>query len=159
MPSGDGALARVGVLLAWLDDLYRGNPPSGGMQQLAERLLSGGRPTWEECSVAVEEHLADEIASILVVSRTQFPPAQAANAVFGPEFVGSRTVNGADGDLILSGCLYDVKTTINPTRGLAAAMRQLLAYVLLGGRLQLAPSGVLLCAPRRTNVVAAQACH
>lgn len=65
------------------------------------------------------------------MAKTRFPAAEGANAVYGPEFAGSADVDGADADLIVSGCLYDVKTTVNPRDRLAATVRQLVGYVLL----------------------------
>lgn len=128
----DGALARVAVVLAWVDDLYRGNRPAQGMRRVADGLVDDdGPPTWEESATAVEVHLAEEVASLVAVARRRFPASEAAGAVLGPEFAGSPAVDGADGDLVVSRCLYDVKTTINPRDRLAASVRQLLSYVLL----------------------------
>lgn len=52
-------------------------------------------------------------------------------AVCGPAFAGSSWVDGADGDLIVEGCLYEVKTTKAPREKLVDAFRQLFGYVLL----------------------------
>ena len=128
----DDGLARVAVVLAWVDDLYRGNRPADGMRRVVEGLVQDdGPPVWEESAAGVEEHLAAEVASLVAVARGRFPASEAAGAVFGPAFAGSAAVDGADADLIVSGCLYDVKTTINPGNRLAASVRQLLGYVLL----------------------------
>lgn len=51
-------------------------------------------------------------------------------AVLNPTFDGSRDVGGADADLIVDGCLIDIKTTINP-RLSAKWLYQLLGYTLL----------------------------
>ncbi len=48
-----------------------------------------------------------------------------------PIFAGSHDVNGADADLIVDGCLIDIKTTIDPTRLDREWVYQLLGYVLL----------------------------
>ncbi len=48
-----------------------------------------------------------------------------------PTFAGSHDVNGADADLIVDGCLIDIKTTIDPTRLDREWVYQLLGYVLL----------------------------
>ena len=49
----------------------------------------------------------------------------------GPSFDGSAYVRGADADLIVDGCLYDVKTTMKQREGLPRNLRQLLGYELL----------------------------
>jgi hypothetical protein len=51
-------------------------------------------------------------------------------ATLNPHFAGGRDVDGADGDLIIDGCLLEVKATINP-RLEKRWLHQLLGYVLL----------------------------
>ena len=48
-----------------------------------------------------------------------------------PGFDGSADIGGADGDLILSDTLLDIKATKDPTRGLNVDLYQLLGYALL----------------------------
>ena len=50
-----------------------------------------------------------------------------------PTFEGSRDVGGANGDLIVNGCLWDIKTTLNK-RAKGVWLYQLLGYVLLDYR-------------------------
>jgi hypothetical protein len=50
--------------------------------------------------------------------------------VLNPTFVGSHEVGGADADLIVGGCLLDIKTTVNP-RLEPWWLYQLLGYALL----------------------------
>lgn len=58
-------------------------------------------------------------------------PPDAVSVVCGPSFDGSAFVRGADADLIVDGCLYDVKTTMKPREDLPRNLRQLLGYALL----------------------------
>ena len=58
-------------------------------------------------------------------------PENNAEAVLGPTFAGSPFIGGADADMILDKCLYDIKTTANPRNNLPANIRQLLGYLLL----------------------------
>ena len=53
------------------------------------------------------------------------------SVLVGGTCAGSGDVGGADFDLLIDGCLFDVKTTINPARYTLDALRQLLGYVLL----------------------------
>lgn len=75
--------------------------------------------------------MADEIAALMAVARHEFPAEKAGGTICGPEFAESGHLGGADADLIVDGCLWDVKTTINPTDRLLRSIRQLLGYVLL----------------------------
>lgn len=52
-------------------------------------------------------------------------------ATLNPTFDGSADIGGADADLIVDGCLVDIKATVDPRRSLAPALYQLLGYVLL----------------------------
>ena len=44
---------------------------------------------------------------------------------------GSPYLGGADADIVLDGCLYDIKTTANTRENFPAHIRQLLGYLLL----------------------------
>ena len=130
-PDGDSALAHVGVVVAWIDDVYRGNPWSDGLTRIVDRMGYGAVPTWLDCSAGVDDLMAVEIAALMKVAEQEFAPG---TAICGPEFAGSASVHGADADFVLNGCLYDVKTTKAPRDKLLASLRQLLSYVLLDWR-------------------------
>ena len=57
--------------------------------------------------------------------------------VVGPTFDGSEYVGGADADLIKGGCLYAIKTIMDPRRDLPGTVRQLIGYALLDRRAHL----------------------
>jgi hypothetical protein len=85
----------------------------GARPQHCRRRLCCGRkqrlPAWRSAAiVSAHRHLLDQ--------------AVTAN----PTFALSRQLGGADGDLIIGGCLVDIKTTINPS------MRRQAAYQLVG---------------------------
>jgi hypothetical protein len=48
-----------------------------------------------------------------------------------PVFRGGKWVGGADGDFLVGGSLFEIKTTINPGNLLQATVRQLIGYVAL----------------------------
>jgi hypothetical protein len=48
-----------------------------------------------------------------------------------PVFRGGKWVGGADGDFLVGGTLFEIKTTINPGNLLQATVRQLIGYVAL----------------------------
>lgn len=52
-------------------------------------------------------------------------------AILNPTFEGSRLVGGADADLIVEGCLIDIKATVNPLPFKPMDAYQLISYALL----------------------------
>ena len=130
LPTGDDALAaRAGVVLAWVDWGYRsGGIWSDGLRDIARSIAKlDGVPGWKECTATVDDGVADEVAEIMRLTR----PPRAESADCGTSFAGSAFVGGADADLTLDGCLYDVKTSMTPRRNLPFSLRQLIGYALL----------------------------
>ena len=151
VPTGDPDLqARVSVVLAWLDSGYRAGIWDPGLRAVATAIGTGEAVDWNGCTAGVDGSIAIEVADIM---RLVDPPA-ADSVVCGPSFDGSAFVGGADADLIVDGCLYDVKTTMKPRRGLPRSVRQLLGYALLDWNDALAGiGGVLFLAPRNVALV------
>ena len=129
-PVGDELfLARASVVLAWLDAGYRsGGRWSDGMKAIAMMLNQCSTPTWDEYVASVDEEVAGEVAVLFRVTKEHLP---AEGAICGPEFAGSHAVGGADADLIVGSCLYDVKTSVDPRKRLPSQLRQLIGYALL----------------------------
>ena len=129
-PPGDDTLAaRAGVALAWLDWGFRsGGVWSGGLRDVARCIAKRDSETgWKQYTATVDDGVADEVARIMRLTR----PPRAESAECGTSFTGSAFVGGADADLTLDGCLYDVKTTMTPRRNLPFDLRQLIGYTLL----------------------------
>ena len=126
---GEDVIARTSVVLAWIDGGFRsGGLWSSGMRQVAANLDRIEPPTWRRYAAAVDGDVAREVASLMRLAIRRMP---VADVICGPTFVGSPFVNGADADLVVSRCLYDVKTTVNPRDQLPANVRQLIGYALL----------------------------
>ena len=121
-------LARASVVLAWLDDGYRSGRWSDGMKAIAMELSRRSTPVWDEYVASVDEQLAGEVVELFRLAEQNLPTD---HAVCGPEFVGSRAVGGADADLIVESCLYDIKTSINPRKPFPVNLKQLIGYALL----------------------------
>ena len=83
---------------------------------------------WDHFVASVDEDVSDEVAALFTIARDHLPDT---GVICGPEFAGSRAVGGADADLIVGNCLYDIKTTVNPRKALPKDLRQLIGYVLL----------------------------
>ena len=67
------------------------------------------------------------LAGMFAVSRADW---RGVPATLNPEFAGAPDVRGADGDLIVDGCLWDIKTTIRKNAD-RKWLDQLLGYILL----------------------------
>ena len=129
VPAGDEMMkARASVVLAWIDWGYRsGGIWSDGLRAVADSTRRKEAPDWDSVIASVDSRIASEVAALMKV--VDVPQANSARC--GTSFRGSAFVGGADADLILDGCLYDVKTTLRPRRGLTPMLRQLLGYALL----------------------------
>ena len=129
-PAGNEfVLARASVILAWLDIAYRsGGRWSAGMKAIARGIDRHGSRGWDRFLAAVDDDVAGEVAALFAVARERLPTA---GVLCGPKFAGSRAVGGADADLIVDNCLYDIKTTVNPRKTLPEDLRQLIGYALL----------------------------
>ena len=123
-PAMDEALTRLSLVLARLETVFRcGMPidPTAGVRADA---------TLEAMMAAQPTVLIDDIRSITAASRATIEPLMSQPAILNPVFTRSGLVGGADGDLVVNGCLLDVKTTTMtslPTNDL----RQIVSYALL----------------------------
>lgn len=119
--SAEKTLARYCYALALYDTQFR----AGRVPSRLDRLGP---------AASVEDHLAladeAEVADLCALQRAFIGAHthlldQAVTA--NPTFALSRQLGGADGDLIIGGCLVDIKTTINPRRCVAKRRTSLLA--------------------------------
>ena len=130
LPEGDEELlAQASVVFALLDWGCRNDGMWTDALRTIARAIGDGHDVsgWNDYATLVDREVASEVANIMGI--VDPPPANVA--ILGPTFDGSRFVGGADGDLILDRCLYDVKTTQNPRGGLTPWLRQLIGYALL----------------------------
>ena len=133
VPAGDDCLlARVSVVLAWLDMGFRsGGRWSPAMQGLAARCGAGAGLTWKDCVASVEDACAAEVNDLMRLVRRRHGFLPLRSAVCGPVFDGSGLVGGADADFILGNTLYEIKTVLRPRDKLPDRLRQLIGYLLL----------------------------
>ena len=132
IPTEDGDMqAKASIVLAWLDWGFRsGGKWSHGLCAVAKAVGEHGGGGWDVLVAPICREYAAEAAEIDNLMRLVQPPP-ARNMDCGVVFDGSRFVGGADADIILDGCLWDVKTTERPRRGFPLALRQLIGYALL----------------------------
>lgn len=128
-PTGDDELmARASVVLAWLDWGYRSfGIWSSELCEIADITYRTDAQNWASYTAPMDVGVVMEVAALMTIVNP--PPAE--RILCGTTFAGSKFVGGADSDLILDSCLYDVKTTLRPRLGLTPLIRQLIAYVLL----------------------------
>ena len=134
-------LARYCYALALYEELYRQRGASSHSPLFVpqpvtniDELLAIPSPAAVDDLCALSWAFYDRFSDL--ISGTQ-------KITLNPEFEGSRDVGGADGDVIVDGCLLDFKATKNPKLE-AAWLFQLLGYVLLdyGDRHQIREVGV-----------------
>jgi hypothetical protein len=122
--SGEAELNRICFVLALLDEPYR----SGLVSPLLDEL-----PSKADLVTLTGSIRRDWIDDLCVLSRT-FATSQrellAQRAVCNPTFLGSRSIGGADADLIADRCLIEIKTNKKP-KASWQTLYQLVGYVLL----------------------------
>jgi hypothetical protein len=118
-------LARYCFVLSLFEEAFRSNRYLDGpllipaLKRSVEELLCVAEDTWIADLCAMATLFYDHYSHLL-----------SQPAVLNPTFTGSRDVGGADADLIVEGCLIDIKASIQP-RIDPAWLRQLVGYVLL----------------------------
>ena len=122
----EAELARCGLVLSVFETVRpsagRGWPPS---------FLKGVLPrTAADLVDAVPTTMVADVAALAGAFAERYRTWNGRAATIGPQFAGSPDVGGADGDFIVDGCLWDIKTTVR-TRGNGAWLHQLLGYLLL----------------------------
>ena len=127
----DEGLARASILLAHLDAGFR----SGGMwgEDMVRIARDAARHGWQPHRLldVAREPETTEVVHLARLAREVLKVDGEDTPLLGPTFEGSGYVGGADADLIMGGRLYDIKTTMDPRRGLPETIRQLIGYALL----------------------------
>ena len=121
----ENVLLRYCVVMAALDEFYR-----SGDNQNNVLLTPVPKASLEELLALSEDEWIDDLRSLSWNFYDNFNPLLSQQVCLNPTFDGSEFVLGADADLIVDGCLIDIKTTINPLKD-SSWIYQLLGYVLL----------------------------
>lgn len=123
--SNEEALLRYCVVMAALDFFFRvGYDPSSVLLNPAPKV------TLDELISVAETHWIEDLRFLSWQFHDKFSKMLSCPTVLNPTFDGSIFIGGADADLIIDGCLVDIKATVNP-RTEAGWLYQLLGYVLL----------------------------
>lgn len=101
-------LARFCLVLSFFNIVYRsGNPPP----EIAA--LSPGTVTADELLAIPEQAWVDDLCALSWAFYDQHAGLLSKPAILNPTFDGGGDVGGADADLVLDGCLLEIKTTIS----------------------------------------------
>lgn len=120
----ESRLARLCLVLAAFESAGR----SG--RGLPHDLLGDNEPAdADNLLKAIPRTWVEDVAVLAATFRHRHADWQGVPATLNPVFAGAADVHGADGDLIVDGCLWEIKTTIGRARG--KWLHQLLGYVLL----------------------------
>ncbi len=102
---------------------------------MQSRLLSlerAGEPTMDDLlAMGKEMGVEAELARLSHAFYDTLGSLIESPAVLNPVFAGSGDVGGADADLILDGCLLEIKTSVGKERLTRERLYQLIGYVLL----------------------------
>lgn len=120
-------LARYCIVLALLEQMFRAPIQSFPASPLFKPFPKRSIP---ELLAIAEDHWVDDLCSLSWAFYEEHGNLLTQPVILNPTFDGSRDVGGADADLILDGCLIDIKTTINP-KLTTKILYQLLSYALL----------------------------
>lgn len=118
-------LVRYCIVLALFEEIFR-----AGLHAKSPLILPSPKTTVNELLATSEDHWVDDLCTLSWAFYDEHSDLFSQRTTLNPTFDGSRDVGGADADLIIDGCLIDIKTTINPKLS-ANWLYQLLGYVLL----------------------------
>lgn len=118
-------LVRYCIVLALFEEIFR-----AGLHPRSPLIFPSPKTTVTELLAIAEDHWVDDLCALSWAFYDEHSELFSQPTTLNPTFDGSKDVGGADADLIVVGCLIDIKTTINPKLS-ANWLYQLLGYVLL----------------------------
>jgi len=125
--SDEAELARVCYALALYEELYRVGPMA--IDSALYGLPAGA--TLDDLLGLVRPVIVDDLCELSWAFYDGQTELIGESAVLNPTFAGSRDVGGADADLIVGGCLMDIKATVNPIPLKPLDLSQIVCYALL----------------------------
>ncbi len=124
-PADEELLCRFCYVLGVFDQVFRIGPrPELPIIQLPSTATAD-----DLLALASAECIGD-LCALVAAAQSTFQSLPRSSVVIGPAFAGSRDVGGADADLILDGCLVEVKTTTGSATA-GDTLHQVVAYALL----------------------------
>lgn len=124
-PEAEQELARYCFVLALFEEVYRTpNWESGPL------IIPLTRQSVEELLAVPEQTVIDDLCQLSALFYDRFHDLLTLPHVLNPTFKGSSDVDGADADLIVDGCLIDIKASVH-SRINPEWLRQMVGYALL----------------------------
>jgi hypothetical protein len=124
-PETEKLLARYCYVLSLFEEIYR-----AGLRDDSPLLVPTPRASVEELLNIPEAAWIDDLCALWTLFYEKFQSMLSCQSILNPTFAGSRDVGGADADLIVEGCLIEIKTSKMPKIDLNF-LRQLAGYLLL----------------------------
>ena len=119
-------MARHSVVLAFFEQIFRAGPG------INSPLFADDASTRVSALLAkVEDAFIQDLTALSWLFFESDHHLLSDSAVLNPNFSGSHHVGGADADLIVDGCLMEIKATTQPSKEWKALLYQLLGYALL----------------------------
>ena len=125
-PEEELDLARLCLVLSVFESLRRSGGRGWPPQFFGEKLPQNAT----ELINTIPILWVEDVASLATTFVEHHSAWRGASAVLNPVLPGARDVGGADGDLIIDGCLWEIKTTMRE-RARGRWLYQLLGYVIL----------------------------
>ena len=124
--SQEEVIGRYCVVLALFEQVYRAGT------RINSPLFSGIYKSAEDLLEIAKSHWIDDLRNLSWLFYDRHHDLLTSSVVLNPTFDGSVDVGGADADLILDGCLVDIKTTVRrDLNKFGLWVYQLLGYCLL----------------------------
>ncbi len=118
-------LARYCFVLALFEEVFRTNRYRDSLL-----LMPAPRKSLDELLAISEDAWIDDLCALSTLFYDNYHHLLTQPHVLNPTFSGSPDVGGADADLVVDGCLIDIKTSISPQIK-AEYLYQLAGYLLL----------------------------
>lgn len=119
-------LCRYCYLLGLFEELFR-----AGLQIRSPLYELSDGASVDDLLALPPQIWIDDLCSLSAAFADHHDKLAHGEFVLNPMFAGSTEIGGADADLIVDGCLLDVKTTVEPKFTRTRVLYQLLGYVLL----------------------------
>lgn len=124
-PDAERTLARYCYLLSLFESAFRSD-----RYLLGPLMVPQPKRTIEELLAIPQDSWLEDLAALFNRFYEGYKHLLPAPHVLNPTFAGSGDVGGADADLIVNGCLIDIKTSISPKIE-PKYLHQLAGYLLL----------------------------
>ena len=124
-PEAERTLDRYCVVLSYFEQVFRSSAYLQGplMQPTVKQSIA-------ELLALPQDAWLNDMSEMVSLFFDRYQPLLSRPHILNPTFAGSLDIGGADADLVVDGCLIDIKTTISPQIK-ADFLYQLAGYLLL----------------------------